>query len=164
VAPLQVELLAWAKLTERQRSQARAIEIRPEQVEYAGSVEAQMKSIEDVFSDDQVGLGIVWQGDVIGLMSLKRSSKAPSWAPSRSAVISGLRLDIRHQGCGFGRLALLNLPEWVSQHWPDCISLSLAVDEENVAGIKAYRAADFRELGPRYQGRIGWVQTMSRPL
>jgi RimJ/RimL family protein N-acetyltransferase len=160
----QVELLVWAKLTERQRSQARAIEITPEQVEYAGSVEAQMKSIEDRSSDDQVGLGIVWQSDLIGLLSLKRLSKAPSWASSRSAVISGLRLDIRHQGRGFGRVALLSLPEWVAQHWPDCSSLSLAVDEENVAGIKAYRAAGFLDLGPRQQGRIGWVQYMSRPL
>ncbi|WAC73852.1 GNAT family N-acetyltransferase [Roseateles sp. SL47] len=159
-----VELQPWSDLSERLRSEVRSLVISPQQIEYAGSGDAQIRRVETASGNNLVGLAIVHGDEAVGFLVLKRGSEAPDWAEPEAAVISGMRLGAAHQGKGLGRTALLALPAWLCKHWPACSSITLSVDEDNVAGIKAYAAAGFVDLGQRVQGRIGWVRYMSRPL
>ena len=159
-----VELVTWGSLSDAQQEQVRGISVSAQQVEYAGRIDSQLASVEAESGADLVGLAALRDGEVMAFLTLKRRSKAPTWASEGLAVISAMRVDTALQGRGMGRLTLLALPTWVENNWPECHGLALSVDEDNHQGIKAYAAAGFADLGQRVQGRVGWVRYMSKPL
>ncbi len=75
-----------------------------------------------------------------------------------------MRIDQARQSQGLGAAALLALPHWLAQNWPESQSLILSVDEANTAGIRAYTKAGFQDHGVPKQGRIGWERLMSKAL
>jgi GNAT superfamily N-acetyltransferase len=112
-----VELQPWSDLSERLRSEVRSLDISPQQIEYAGSGDAQIRRVETASGNHLVGLAIVHGDQAVGFLVLKRGSEAPDWAEPEAAVISGMRLGAAHQGKGLGRQALLALPAWLCKHW-----------------------------------------------
>ncbi|WP_431266449.1 GNAT family N-acetyltransferase [Roseateles chitinivorans] len=118
----------------------------------------------DASAEGQVtGLAIVEQ-QIVGFLVLKRGASLPAWAQASDAVISAMRIDLAHQGKGFGTLALRAVFDWVRQQWPEAARLVLSVDEGNTPGRRAYEKAGFIDAGVREQGRIGWVRYMARTL
>jgi RimJ/RimL family protein N-acetyltransferase len=159
-----IELTHWDDLSETEKAAVRHISVSSQQIEFAGTIDRAVEAVEAGDTHDIAGLAIQSSGIVVGFLVLKRKSKAPKWATPGAAVISAMRIDQAHQGKGFGSAALMALCEWVAANWPDSIALSLSVDEENIAGIRAYGKAAFADHGIREQGRIGWVRYMSRPI
>ncbi len=159
-----IELLHWHDLSESEKAAVRLLSVSSQQIEFAGTIERAVETVEAGDTHDIAGLAIQSSGIVVGFLVLKRKSKAPKWAAPGAVVISAMRIDQTHQGKGLGSAALMALTEWVAANWPDSVALSLSVDEENIAGIRAYRKAGFLDHGIREQGRIGWVRYMSRPI
>ena len=156
-------LVRWQDLLPNDRAAVLRLRLDERQVDFAGTIERAIENCEADGNDDVAGLAIRASEQIVGFLVLKRRSTAPKWAIPMAATVSAMRIDQDHQGKGFGSAALLVLPEWVSLHWPQCTSLTLSVDEENTAGIRAYRRAGFHDHGLRERGRIGWVRYMSNP-
>lgn len=159
-----VELRSWFDLSAEQQSAARELSVSAQQLEFAGATEAAVAQCEAGDADELVGVAVLVESSVAGLLLLKRGTKAPAWAPAGAVVISAMRIDARHQGQGFGTAALRQLPAWVARRWPSAASVVLSVDEENTSAIKSYLKAGWMDNGTRVAGRIGWVRHMTRPL
>ena len=156
-----VQILAWQALSLPEQAAVRALKVPHHQIEFAGTVEAAVAQCEAAATEDLIGLAILAEQVVVGFLVLKRGTKAPVWAPEGAAVVSAMRIDVEHQGRGFGTAALKQLPAWVASQWAHARSIVLSVDEENTAGIRSYRSAGWVDNGVRVQGRIGWVRHMS---
>ena len=139
----------------------RALSVPHHQIEFAGTVEAAVAQCEAEATDELIGLAVLAEQIVVGFLVLKRGTRAPAWAPVGAVVVSAMRIDVKHQGRGFGTAALRQLPAWVASHWAQSRSIVLSVDEDNIAGIRSYRSAGWVDNGVRVQGRIGWVRHMS---
>lgn len=140
----------------------RQLDISAQQSEYAGTVDRAITHCLADSQDDVAGLAIEVQAHIVGFLLLKRRSKAPDWAIPTAVTITAMRIDQARQGQGLGAAALLALPHWLAQNWPESQSLALSVDEANAAGIRAYTKAGFQDHGVRKQGRIGWERLMSK--
>jgi RimJ/RimL family protein N-acetyltransferase len=92
---------------------------------------------------------------------------APDGVAAEAAVVSGLRIDVRHQGRGLGAAAMAAMAamaRWVARRWPKVSLLTLRVDDGNTAGIRTYEKAGWAETGERRVGRVGVERTMSLRL
>ena len=164
VAAARVELVDWRRLSIAERESVARLEISAEQLEFAGSMARSIAACEAGDPTEVVGLAVRADGEIVGWLLLKRGSAAPEWVQADAAVVGGLRIDQRQQGRGIGAAAVAALASWVAQHWPHAVQLQLRVDDGNVAGIRAYEKAGWRETGERRIGRVGLERTMSLPL
>ena len=163
-AASEVALADWRRLPAAERAAVRQLRISAEQHEFAGTIERSIAACEAGDPGEVAGLAIRADGDVVGWLLLKRGAAAPDWVDADAAVLGGLRVDQRCQGRGLGSLALSELPCWVARHWPQTMRLMLRVDEGNVAGIRAYERAGWREVGERRVGRVGPERTLALVL
>jgi RimJ/RimL family protein N-acetyltransferase len=164
MAAMQVEFADWGTLAPAEREAVARLQISVDQVEFAGPVARSVAACEAGDPAKVAGLAIRADGRIVGWVLLKRGASAPDWVPNDAAVVSGLRIDLREQGRGIGALALAELAGWVARRWPRAARLVLRVDEGNVAGIRAYEKAGWREVGERRVGRVGVERTMTLPL
>ncbi len=163
-SPAAVSVEAWQLLAPADQERVRRLAIAPRQVEYAGSTANAVAACDDGDPKQVVGLALRVDGAIVGFVVVKRRDAAPDWAGPGTAVISALRVDVAHQGRGIGSASLAAIAGWVRQHWTSATSIALTVDEENVAAIRAYAKAGWSAVGERFEGRIGWVRTMSRAV
>ncbi len=159
-----VLLIAWQDLAPAGRDAVAALQISAEQVEFAGTMARSIAACECADPAEVAGLAIHRSGEVVGWVVLKRGASAPDWVEAGAVVVSGLRIDQRHQGRGIGSVALAELACWVARTWPRSARLVLRVDDGNVAGIRAYEKAGWIEVGERRAGRVGLERTMSLRL
>lgn len=156
----ELRLTAWQTLDNSQRAAVALLQISPQQIEYAGTVARAIEGCEADDGSGVLGIALLHGATVVGFLACKRDKAAPAWAPAGAAVISGLRIDARWQGKGMATAALRLLPDWLAQHWPENPQIVLSVDEDNLAGIRAYEKAGWVDRGVREEGRIGWVRYM----
>ena len=159
-----LELVPWQRLSPGERDAVLFLEMNAEQVEFAGTMARSVEACEAGDPASVAGLGIRLGRDMVGWLLLKRGAAAPDWVGAESAVVSGLRIDRRHQGRGLGTIALDELPRWIARHWVGISMLMLRVDDGNAAGIRAYEKAGWLECGERRVGRVGLERTMSLRL
>ena len=159
-----IEIVDWHALAPPDRDAVLALQISAPQTEFAGPVARGVAACEAGERAEVAGLAIRVDGGVVGWVVLKRGSSAPDWVPATAAVVSGLRVDVRHQGRGIGGAALGAIAGWVTRHWPQVPQLVLRVDDGNAAGIRAYEKAGWIETGERRIGRVGLERTMSLRL
>ena len=164
IAPVRVELVDWHVLTTAEREDVAGLEISAEQLEFAGSMAKSIAACEAGDPAEVAGLAIRVGDEIVGWVLLKRGSSAPDWVGAEAAVVSGLRVDRRQQGRGIGPSALSAMAQWVARHWPPAARLTLRVDDGNVAGIRAYEKAGWREVGERRIGRVGVERTLQLQL
>ena len=162
-APL-VTLVEWQALDAAGRDAASQLQIDAAQIEFAGTMARSIAACEAGDPAQVAGLVIRAGGEIVGWVLLKRDDAAPDWADDGAAVVSGLRIDLRHQGQGIGTTALAALPRWIACHWPTTTRLALRVDDGNEAGIRAYEKAGWVEVGERRLGRVGVERTMALAL
>ena len=162
--PRMVSLVAWQDLAPALRDAVAALQISAEQVEFAGTMARSIAACDNGNPLEVVGLAIQVDGDVAGWVLLKRGASAPEWVEPGAVVVSGLRVDQRHQGRGIAAVALAGMARWVEQAWPGASAMVLRVDDGNAAGIRAYEKAGWVECAERRVGRVGLERTMSLRL
>jgi len=159
-----VEIVDWHALARSDRDAVLALQISPAQTEFAGPVARSVAACEAGDPAEVAGLAIRLGGEVVGWVVLKRGASAPEWVAAGAAVVSGLRIDVRHQGRGIGAAALDAMAHWVARHWTQTSMMVLRVDDDNAAGIRAYEKAGWVETGERRIGRVGLERTMTLAL
>jgi diamine N-acetyltransferase len=159
-----VSLKNWQTLSVSEQAGVLALNVTPEQVEFAGTVERSVQACRETPGNQVAGLAILSGPNVVGFLVLKRGASAPAWAGPKAATVSGMRIDLRWQGKGAGAGALQALPAWVAKNWPESTALTLSVDEGNASARRAYAKAGFVDHGTKDEGRIGWVRYMSKPI
>lgn len=164
VAAAQVELVDWRALASAERDAVANLEISAEQVEFAGTIARSIAACEAGDAAEVAGLAIRSGGEIVGWVLLKRGKAAPAWAEADAVVVGGLRIDRHRQGRGIGAAAVAALAPWVAKHWTQAARLMLRVDDGNVAGIRAYEKAGWREVGERRVGRVGVERTLQLQL
>ena len=160
----RAELVDWGALTAAERDAVLGLEISAEQREFAGDVGKSVAACEAANPAEVAGLAVRIGDGIVGWVVLKRGNAAPDWVAADAVVVSGLRIDARHQGRGLGGAALAALAEWVARQWPQAALLTLRVDDGNAAAIRAYEKAGWVEAGERHVGRVGVERTMSLRL
>ena len=163
-AAASAELVDWRELPPADREAVLALRISEAQVEFAGPVARSVAACEAGDPAEVAGLAIRVDACVVGWVVLKRGASAPDWVEAGAVVVSGLRIDGRHQGRGIGSIALGEMARWIARYWPESSWLVLRVDDGNVAGIRAYEKAGWLERGERRMGRVGLERTMSLRL
>lgn len=156
-----MRLIEWSLLSEAEQHEVRSLEISDQQLNFTGPTKSAVELAEDSDGQDLVGLAIIVDPVVVGLLLLKRRSKALLWVPVNAAAVSAFRIDLRHQSQGFGTRALDLVPGWVKQNWPESQSLVLAVDEPNTAAIRSYIKAGWTDDGITVRGSVGWERRMT---
>lgn len=159
-----LHLARWQALNSGQQAAVRAVPITAEQVEFAGSVDRAIAACEAASLDEVAGLALLSGEHVLGFLVLSRAGARPDWAPPQAVALTAMRIDQTHQGQGLGREALHLARAWLQVHWPQESTLALLVDEQNVAGRRAYARAGFTACAEPRPGRIGWVHALARPV
>lgn len=159
-----LQLRRWQSLTGEQRKRVLALNISPEQIEFAGTTAQAVSVCEDASLDEVAGLAILKSESPIGFVLLSQGAQLPDWSPAGSAALRAMRIDSREQGKGHGKASLAQVVAWVSEHWASCRTLALCVDDQNLAARRAYHAVGFTEYAEPKAGRIGLVRYLSMPL
>lgn len=159
-----LQLQRWQALDAQAQSQVRALTLSAAQIEYAGTMDRAIAACEAADPDAVAGLAIVHQGRPVGFVVLSRKAALPAWAAPASVALTAMRIDAAVQGQGIGQAALWAVDGWLRTHWPDAQSLALSVDDDNLAGRRAYARAGYAEYAEPKPGRIGLVRYLSKSL
>ncbi len=107
-------------------------------------------------------------GAAVGLLTLQAGAAGlAGWPDDQSAwLLRGFLIDRRHQGKGLGTLAAAAAVEAARKltlrHQSAESGVVLSVNEENPAGLSAYRRAGFADAGLYLGGPAGPQRTMFR--
>jgi ribosomal protein S18 acetylase RimI-like enzyme len=132
-------------LTEALRPGVLAIEVEPEQVRFAG-VPAASVAVADR-EPARHSVVIVRDGVAVGYFQLDRRSVPGAPAGAHILGLRGLAIDRRVQGQGIGRAALLALPAYVREHFPERRVVALTVNVDNPPAIALYARTGFVDAG-----------------
>ncbi len=153
-----------APVTQALAAQVRALRVAPEQYSFVGDIAFNLVDAErDPRSD---AMAILDGDEVIGFYRLDYAPTIVAWQPIAASV--GLRaflIDRRHQGRGYGTLAIAACCADLRRRHPDRKLLALNVNCINRSAIRAYRKAGFVDTGELYfGGRAGPQHLMLRSL
>ena len=81
-----------------------------------------------------------------------------------AALLRAFYIDAAHQDRGHGRSAVRLLPALVREVLPAARVLYLTVNESNPAGIRAYTAGGFTDVGRYLGGQLGPQRVMTIPV
>jgi GNAT superfamily N-acetyltransferase len=107
-------------------------------------------------------------GTAVGVLTLQAGAAAlAGWPDDASAwLLRGFVIDRRHQGKGLGRLAaaaaVAAAAKLTARHGGGQAGVVLSVNEDNPAGLAAYRNAGFADYGQYLGGSSGPQRTMFR--
>lgn len=76
-------------------------------------------------------------------------------ANPNAMVIRALSINQKEQGKGYAKEAMLQLPAFVSTHFPEINELILAVNFKNEPAKKLYEKAGFQDRGQIKHGPVG---------
>ncbi|QRG70439.1 GNAT family N-acetyltransferase [Brevibacillus choshinensis] len=68
--------------------------------------------------------------------------------------INGFLIDASHQGRGYGKAALLQMIDYITQRFSQCQEVRLTVCPHNESALKLYRRTGFAETGDVYGGEL----------
>jgi GNAT superfamily N-acetyltransferase len=107
-------------------------------------------------------------GTAVGVLTLQAGAATlAGWPDDASAwLLRGFVIDRRHQGKGLGRLAaaaaVAAAAKLTARHGGGQAGVVLSVNEDNPAGLAAYRNAGFADYGQYLGGSSGPQRTMFR--
>ncbi len=99
---------------------------------------------------------ILYHENPIGFFSLDLSDDRLIYTSNKpSILLRALSINPQFQGKGIAKAALLILPDFVQQHYPDINELVFGVNYENTVAYHLYLKTGYRDSGRTYQGVKG---------
>ncbi|TRW45431.1 GNAT family N-acetyltransferase [Georgenia yuyongxinii] len=153
-------LAGSAPVTLSRRAAALALRPLPEQEKYSSRAEVTLPAADAdphrtpflvEHAGQAVGFGVI---DAVGYLS------SLTHRPGRAALLRAFYIGAQFQYRGHGRTAARLLPGLVGQVVPAARWLYLTVNEANPAGIRAYAAGGFTDVGRYLGGGLGPQRVM----
>ncbi|MET3726722.1 GNAT superfamily N-acetyltransferase [Fictibacillus halophilus] len=95
-------------------------------------------------------------GKTVGFVVLHKGENIRDFTANPNAmVIRALSINHPHQGKGYAKVAMLQLPLFVSKHFPEVNELILAVNFKNDLAKKLYEKVGFVDRGQIKPGPVG---------
>lgn len=119
------------------------------------------EALRKAFPDTQRYPVTIVKGEVpVGFFVLHIGSDYALEIGSPEAILlRAFLIEYQHQGKGYAKEGLKQLPGYVKERFPDAKEIILAVNEMNVAAQKLYQKSGFVDLGHRIMGPQGlqWI-------
>ncbi|HYK73446.1 MAG TPA: GNAT family N-acetyltransferase, partial [Pseudoneobacillus sp.] len=99
---------------------------------------------------------IVNSEEAVGFFVLHYGEDIKSFSTNPNALLlRALSINFIHQGKGYAKMAMQQLPEFVLNNFPDINEIVLAVNERNNGAKTLYEKTGFEDRGERRIGNIG---------
>ncbi|GJM80280.1 putative N-acetyltransferase YbbJ [Paenibacillus sp. HMSSN-139] len=96
------------------------------------------------------------EGETVGFFVLHLNAESASLVDNpRAILLRALSVDFRHQGKGYAKAAMLQLPAFVGEHFPEVDEIVLAVNARNLTAQRLYHQAGFEDRGLTRMGPMG---------
>ncbi|AOH54779.1 GNAT family N-acetyltransferase [Peribacillus muralis] len=99
---------------------------------------------------------ILHNNEPVGFFVLHSSDKVKEYTNNpRAMLLTALSINHSKQGRGFANKGMKKIQSFVTQQFPACNEIILAVNHKNVPAQKLYEKVGFKDTGTRKIGRIG---------
>jgi RimJ/RimL family protein N-acetyltransferase len=99
---------------------------------------------------------ILNEGKAVGFFVLHKGEKIKDYTSNPSAmVVRALSINHSEQGRGFAKSAMMQLPQFVRQNFPEISELILSVNFKNETARQLYLKAGFQDRGEIKDGPVG---------
>jgi RimJ/RimL family protein N-acetyltransferase len=137
--------IALVPLVDALRPAVLAMEIDPRLARFSGPPRATVPMADTDRARESVV--ILRDGVPVGYFHLDRNSVPGAPAGPEILGLRALMIDRRAQGEGIATAAMLALPSYVRERFPDHRTVALTVNVDNPAAIAAYTRAGFVDAG-----------------
>lgn len=108
---------------------------------------------------------ILNENHVVGFFLLHNSERVKEYSSnSQAMLLTALSINHREQGKGYALKGMNALRSFVTEEFPQCNEIVLAVNYKNFAAQKLYAKVGFIDTGRRKTGLIGEQYIMSLSL
>lgn len=136
------------------RKALEGFELPDGQIEFSALPEDVLE--EAIRDKDRYPVVIIFEQRPIGFFILDEGPDIASFTTNTGAMLlRSFSIDYRHQGRGFAKRAMLQLPDFIKSQFPGRNEIVLAVNKRNKAAQAVYLAAGFRDEGKWMDGPIG---------
>lgn len=137
--------ITLSPLTPELRDAALRITVAPEQVRFGGTPAASIPVADR--ESARASVVILRDGTPAGYFQLDTRSVPGAPAGPHILGLRALVVDLRLQGQGVGRAAMLALPDYVRAHFPGRTVVMLTVNADNPPAIALYAATGWVDAG-----------------
>jgi ribosomal protein S18 acetylase RimI-like enzyme len=107
-------------------------------------------------SKDTSHVVILHDGEPVGYFALEKGEKLRKYTSNQEArLLTSFSIDTRHQGQGFAKKGLHQLPSFIRENLPDTNEVVLGVNKRNQAAISLYLKTGFTDENEIYEGPKG---------
>ncbi|MBT2736533.1 GNAT family N-acetyltransferase [Bacillus sp. ISL-7] len=148
---------------ERYKNDIEQYQLSEEQLRFTGTPTECIKlSNED---PDRYSILAMDQENLVTFFNLhKNEGVKPFSNNDRSILLRAFSTDFRHQGKGYAKNVLLQLPSFVKEHFIETNEIVLAVNLQNTVAQGLYKKCGFIDEGERRMGSKGELIIMSYHL
>ncbi|MEY2194235.1 GNAT family N-acetyltransferase [Neobacillus sp. BF23-41] len=148
---------------ERYKNDIENYQLSEEQLRFTGTPTECIKlSNED---PDRYSILAMDQENLVTFFNLhKNEGVKPFSNNDRSILLRAFSTDFRHQGKGYAKNVLLQLPSFVKEHFIETNEIVLAVNLQNTVAQGLYKKCGFIDEGERRMGNKGELIIMSYHL
>jgi len=108
---------------------------------------------------------ILHENNVVGFFSLDFSSDLQDYSDNANAVLlRALSMNPEFQGKGIAKSAMIMLPDFVKQHFPEVEKIVFGVNATNENAYKLYLKTGYLDSGEIYEGKRGPQYIMVKEL
>ncbi|MBP2242404.1 RimJ/RimL family protein N-acetyltransferase [Cytobacillus eiseniae] len=101
----------------------------------------------------------------VGFFVLHSSDRVKEYSDNRKAMLlTALSINHSHQRKGFAKKGMEQIKDFVTETFPSCNEIVLAVNKRNIAAQKLYEKVGYNDTGRRKMGRIGEQLIFSFPV
>jgi RimJ/RimL family protein N-acetyltransferase len=106
--------------------------------------------------DNRYPIVILNGEEVVGFFVLHHGEEITSYSTNPNAILlRALSIDFPHQGKGYAKTAMKQLPLFMKTNFPQMSEIVLVVNERNLGAKKLYDGVGFIDRGERRMGEIG---------
>jgi RimJ/RimL family protein N-acetyltransferase len=100
---------------------------------------------------------ILLENEPVGFFILHRSQEiTQNFTQNDNAIfLRAFSIDRQHQGNGYAKFAMNQLPTYVQRLFPEIDEIILTVNEDNLSARRLYEKSGFLYIGKNKIGRIG---------
>lgn len=110
----------------------------------------------DKVTNGQYPIVILSDIEPVGFFLLHSTERVKEYTENSNAMLlTALSINHSKQGKGFAKKAMSQLKDFISQEFPECNEIILAVNHKNVSAQNLYGKVGFNDTGRRKAGKIG---------